>query len=80
MVSASYWSRDLATPIECLGGGLAAIGIYHAGIVLKTQQGNTWLIHHPSDGMNTVITAASNMSRKWRKEKDLVIACANTTV
>ena len=57
VVSASYQTRPLATS----GSGPAE----HHGVVVNTDKGNSYLIHHPGSGGTTTVTPASNMSNKW---------------
>ena len=50
----------------------------HSGVVVKTDKGNSYLIHNtPSSGV--VATPASNMSNKWNKTGDIPVS-GNKTV
>ena len=58
IVSASYHTRPLGSSSTIIGP------IAHHGVVVHTDKGNDYLIHHPKNGVTTV-TPASNMSNKW---------------
>ena len=70
VVSASYHTRPLGTS----SSGPAR----HHGVVVNTDKGNSYLIHHPgsagSNGGTTTVTSASNMSSKWSKEHTIPVS------
>lgn len=44
----------------------------HDGVVVRTDKGNSYLIHN-TPGAGVVATPAENMSSKWKHEKDLEV-------
>jgi len=67
--SAEYYTRPK------LGGGLHVVD--HHGVVMKTDKGNSYLLHSTLGG--TVVTPASNMSKNWTKNHDIPVS-GNKTV
>jgi hypothetical protein len=70
VVSASYHTRPLATS----GSGPGS----HHGVVVNTDKGNSYLIHHPGPSSTTTVTPASNMSSKWTKSHDIPVSGSKT--
>jgi hypothetical protein len=71
VVSASYHTRSLATSSSGPGS--------HHGVVVNTDKGNSYLIHHPGPGSVTTVTSASNMSSNWSKSHNISVQ-GNKTV
>ncbi len=70
VVSASYHTRPLSTT----GSGPGS----HHGVVVNTDKGNSYLVHHPGPGGITTVTQASNMSSKWSKTHDIPVKGVKT--
>ena len=47
--------------------------ICHHGVIVETDEGNRWLIHN-GPGSGVVCTSASNMSKEWRKVRDIEVS------
>jgi len=45
----------------------------HYGIVVKTNQGNDYLIHAPGPGQQTTVTYAKYMSNSWRVRRTVFV-------
>lgn len=71
VVSASYHTRPLAS------GSSSGYGDHH-GVVVRTAEGNNYLIHHPGPGGRTTVTDASHMSTKWTKDHDIAVGGSKT--
>lgn len=65
VVSGSYHTRPLGSSSS--SSGPAA----HHGVVVETDRGNSYLIHHPGPSSTVTVTPASNMSSKWEKSHDI---------
>ena len=70
VVSASYHTRPLATSSSGPGS--------HHGVVVNTDKGNSYLIHHPGPTGITTVTPASNMSSHWTKSHDIPVHGSKT--
>lgn len=70
VVSASYHTRPLASS----GSGPGS----HHGVVVNTDKGNSYLIHHPGPSSVTTVTNASNMSNNWSKSHDIPVNGSKT--
>ncbi len=79
VTSASYYTRPKEMKLAPFN---------HDGVVVNTDKGNSFLIHHPgscgsSSGRNnpgvTTVTPASNMSTNWTKVRDIPVV-GNKTV
>ena len=53
-------------------------GLSHFGTVVKTDQGNKYLIHHPGPGQATTVTSASHMSSKWKNKGEINVRGSKT--
>ena len=67
VVSASYQTRPMASSGSNSGPGS------HHGVIVNTDQGNSYLIHHPGPNATTTVTPASNMSNKWSEEHSIPV-------
>lgn len=66
--SASYHTRPVNNSASS-----SLPGFDHHGVVVNTNQGNSFLIHHPGPNSITTVTPASNMSRNWTKSHDIPV-------
>lgn len=78
MTSASYHVRDLSSSGSSSGGLGTATGVGHHGVVVGTDKGNSYLIHHPGPGGLTTVTSASHMSKAWSKTHDIPVSGSPT--
>jgi len=62
--SASYHIRPKLSGPDLTG---------HHGVVVKTKEGNSYLIHNAGPKTGTVVTPASNMSKNWTKTHDIAV-------
>ena len=71
--SASYHTR----PLSSVGDSYKP-GMDHHGVVVNTNQGNCYLVHHPGPGQITTVTPCSNMSSSWKKSHDIQVKGTKT--
>jgi hypothetical protein len=67
------FSKHLSCLARIIGSGPGS----HHGVVVNTDKGNSYLIHHPGPSSVTV-TNASNMSNNWSKSHDIPVNGSKT--